>query len=214
MVELVPLMTDFFDSDHIDQNIPSQKTNFDIPSRKNLDFIVNSHGRKIIQFCQSTDFTILNGRAIGDIVGNLTFMKNNNGTSTIDYGLCNNAFYENIENFMIMPQTELSDHCKIVTFLKSKIAVPNQEADNYNWKKLKTRYKWDNRRKDQFCDNLAHSTVEIEDIKQRIDAGLIKSTGEKVQNIFTKAADHSLQCKKSPPDKNWKKTKKVKKVVR
>ena len=32
-----------------------------------------------------------------------------------------------------------------------------------------------------------------------------------MQNLFIKAADHSLQCKKSPPGKNWKKRKKSKK---
>ena len=54
---------------------------------------------------------------------------------------------------------------------------------------------------------LTNSTDELDDIKQRIDGGLIKSTREKIQNLFTKAANHTCQVK-TPPNKKCKKRKK------
>ena len=75
-----------------DENIPALRTHIDIPVRRNTDKGLNAHGRKIIQLCQSIDLIILNGRTKGDLLGNLTFMNASQGTSTIDYGLCNNNF--------------------------------------------------------------------------------------------------------------------------
>ena len=85
------------------------------------------------------DMIILNGRTIGDAIGNFTFMNDNGGTSTIDYSLCNVALYKCIDNFLVMPMTELSDHSKIVTILKNSIPIEAQTNDKYNWVSLKPR---------------------------------------------------------------------------
>ena len=97
----------YIDDTPLTQNIPTQKPDFDIPTRKNCDIIANSHGKKIIQLCQSMNLLIINGRTIGDAIGNLTFMNASRGTSTIDYCLCNSILYKCIENFLVMPLTIL-----------------------------------------------------------------------------------------------------------
>ena len=125
--------------------------------------------------------------------------------------VCNGKFYECVENFLVLPLTELSDHSKIVTIFKSSISVPTIIEDTYKWINLKSKFKWNNETKGEFYNTLANSTKEIEDIKQRIEGGLIKSTGEKIQDLFISAANNSCQVKTSPPDKNWKKRKKSKK---
>ena len=195
----------------LDQNVLTPKLDFDIPIRRNCDTLSNSHGKKIIQLCRSMDLIILNGRRPGDAIGNLTFMNSSKGTSTIDYSLCNDKFYECVENFLVLPLTELSDHSKIVTVLKSSISPPKTTKDTYKWTKLKPKFKWDNEKINKFCNTLQNSIDEIEDIKKRIEAGLIKSTGEKIQDIFNKAANYTFKVKKSPPEKNWKKRNKSKK---
>ena len=203
----------YIDSTPLDQNVPTPKLDFDIPIRRNCDPVANSHGKKILQLCHSLDLIILNGRRIGDAIGNFTFMNASRGTSTIDYSLCNGKFYECVENFLVLPLTELSDHSKIVIIFKSSISVPTIIEDTYKWINLKSKFKWNNETKGEFYNTLANSTKEIEDIKQRIEGGLIKSTGEKIQDLFISAANNSCQVKTSPPDKNWKKRKKIEKVV-
>ena len=123
----------YIDSTPLDENIPTPKLDFDIPIRRNCDTVINSHGKKFMQLCHSLDLIILNGRRIGDAIGNLTFMNANSGTSAIDYSLCNGKFYECVENFLVLPLTELSDHSKIVTIFKSSISIPKLSSDTYKW---------------------------------------------------------------------------------
>ena len=67
---------------------PSAKLRFvNVPTRKNCDTLVNSHGNKIIDFCRTYDFMILNGRTEGDPYRNYTRMNFNEGPSTVDYGM-------------------------------------------------------------------------------------------------------------------------------
>ena len=74
---------------------------------------------------------------------------------------------------------ELSDHSKIITFLKSY--PRKREEDKYNWKNLKPKYKWDDKSRGVFIKNLLANQNEIDEISQRIEAGLIERTGEKIQ---------------------------------
>ena len=53
--------------------------------------------------------------------------------------------------------------------------------------------------------------AEIEEISQRLEAGLINSTGVNIQNIFSAAAKKVFREKKSNISKDWKKRKKSKK---
>ena len=88
--------------------------------------------------------------------------------------------------------------------------------DDYNWKKRGTLYKWDKNRKRIFINALQECTEEIEDISQRIDAGLVHSAGEHIQQLLAKTAKATLEVKGksvSETSKNWKKKKKVKKMV-
>ena len=193
------------------QTIPTPKPDIDIPIRKSCDSVVNSHGNKIVQLCHTMDFVILNGRTVGDIIGNFTHHNNNNGLSTIDYGLCIPTFYGCVENFVVLPLTELSDHSKIITIFKSSILIPKLVEDTYKWNQLRPKFKWDNEKKEEFSKTLKNSVEEIEAIIQRIEGGLIKSTGEKIQKLFISAAKQTLQAKVPFPEKNWKKRKKSKK---
>ena len=79
----------------------------------------NCDGEKIIHICHTFDLKILNGRTKGDPIGNFTHLNSNKGESTIDYGICNELLYACIENFMVLPLYEISDHSKIVTVFKN-----------------------------------------------------------------------------------------------
>ena len=193
-------------------NFP-QKTKFcDVPPRKNCDKKEDSHGKKIITFCKTFDFMILNGRTKGDLCGNYTHLNFNNGPSTVDYGLCNEKSYAFIDNFLVLPMNELSDHSKIVTIFKDNPSInSNNESDHYNWKSRGVLYQWDKRSKSNFFNELKTNTKEIEEITQRIDAGLIHGTGEKIQQLFINTAKATLKTKTKKISKNWKKRNKSKK---
>ena len=132
------LLDDIFHEDGGEEPfIPNTNNNsYHFPNRRNCDISIDSHGRKIIQLCHMFDLKILNGRQSGDFIGNFTHLNYNGGVSTIDYGLCNNILYDSVENFFVLPQNELSDHSKIVTYFKNNIVVKENPLDTYPWKKI------------------------------------------------------------------------------
>ena len=197
------------ESAQLENLIPTPNTFINIPKRRNCDDVLNSHGKKIIDFCHTFDFKILNGRTTGDLIGNFTHLNVNNGASTIDYSLCNQHLYQCVDDFIVLPLMGMSDHSKISTIFKSNIKNIENIQDNYKWNPLRTKYKWDNQRKNIFSETLKSSLNEIEDITQRLDAGLINSTGEKIQDLYLKVANTTLDSKKIR--KNWKRRNKSKK---
>ena len=86
---------------------------------------------------------ILNGRMIGDILGNFTTFKNGH-TSVNDYGIVSEKFYSGIENFIVLPQTTVADNSEIVISIKN-ILVPNidSDGDREEWYPLEKRRTWD-----------------------------------------------------------------------
>ena len=131
-----------------------------IPERKNSDRNEpNEQGMKLIDLCKTLDLTILNGRPIGDPYGNITFYDENIGKSTIDYSICNRSFFKNIKNFMVLPQNELSDHCKIVTELEENMIQHDTPKDEYNWTNPEHNFKnnWNEELKHEFSNYLMQS---------------------------------------------------------
>ena len=125
----------------------------------------------------------MNGRTKGDAIGNFTHLNANSGTSTIDYALCNQYLYKSVENFFILPINEISDHSKLTTLLNcGRSTIINE--DKYKWNKLQTRFKWDKTNHKKFVKNLRERQTEIDEISQRIEAGLIESTGNKIQELY------------------------------
>ena len=108
---------------------------------------------------------------MGDAIGNFTHLNNNKGPSTIDYCLCNNELYDCIENFLVLPLSELSDHSKIVTVFKEVVSLPPESTDSYKWNSLNKRFKWNENVSNQFKAALKNSFAEINEICQRIEAG-------------------------------------------
>ena len=189
-------------------NFPQKTTFLNVPPRKNCDKKEDSHGKKIISFCKSVDFVILNGRSKGDPCGNYTHLNFNNGPSAVDYGICNENGYELIDNFLILPMNELSDHSKIVTIFKDILPMAEKkDTDKYKWKTRGILYEWDEKRKKDFLKEIKSKTKEIYEISQHINAGLIHSTGEKIQQIFLSTAKTILKVKNKNITNNCKRRK-------
>jgi hypothetical protein len=76
---------------------------------------VDVQGRIILDLCKALNLRILNGRTPGDRWGNLTRFptRANEKPSSLDYGICTINLLTSIQNFIVFPISELSDHCCI-----------------------------------------------------------------------------------------------------
>ena len=169
-----------------------------IPRRSNCDLILNSHGKKILELCHTFNLSVLNGRLSGDPRGLYTFHDPNLGASTVDYSICSQSFFKHIKNFMVLPQNELSDHSKIVTELNYEITATLPTRDKYDWIENNNNYKWVENKSEEFKNYLDQLHGDIDEIKQRLEAGLVDSSGKMLQDLFIKAADNILEKKKIP----------------
>ena len=178
----------FEESQDIELIIKPQPPYSSLPHRKNCDNVINQQGRSILELCQILDLRILNGRSLGDPIGNFTYFNANLGASTIDYSLCSQNLYENVKNFMVLPQNELSDHSKIVTELKCRSVSSNVPVDDYDWGILEKPFRWDDSLKLTFNRSLEDELVRIADIEQRLEAGLVDSAGKNLAELFNQTA--------------------------
>ena len=90
--------------------------------RCNSDKNVNSFGKKILQVCKENSLRILNGRIIGDLLGNYTCTRYN-GKSVVDYAILSKCLLSKITYFRVIPDEEitdtaLSDHSPILLNLE------------------------------------------------------------------------------------------------
>ena len=198
----------FVDGNFTENPITHSNSFPELSQRRNCDTHTNSHGRKIIQLCQTFDFKILNGLTSGDKIGNMTYFKNDLGASTIDYNLCNFNIFNFIYDFLVLPMTELSDHSKIITLFKKNISRPEVQSDGYKWKILQSKFEWDPNKINEFSTALSTQYAVIKEISQRIEAGIIDSAGELIQKLFIEAAKSCLGQKNHPPRKRKQKSKK------
>ena len=78
----------------------------------------NTYGRKFIDMCREVPLRILNGRFLGDFMGNFTCVQAQ-GMSVVDYGAASPDILQYVHNFSVHhPVPALSDHCPISVSLK------------------------------------------------------------------------------------------------
>ena len=118
--------------------------NYEVDSeinRTNQDIVINSHGKSLLELCISSRLRILNGRYIGDSLGNHTFMSVN-GYSTVDYALVSASLLSSVKYFKTESFTYLSDHVQIQMTLECSIRNTfNYKLNGKMWKDF-NRFKW------------------------------------------------------------------------
>ena len=89
---------DIYTADYLDC---THEIDYNLPIRNNQDKTINHQGRKLIEFCLTTDMIIVNGRfGMDGDVGHYTSQRYN-GKSTIDYILLSANFNPYISNFHV-----------------------------------------------------------------------------------------------------------------
>ena len=101
----------------LDNLLPDNyNTDYNI-NRYSVDKILNGQGKSLLDLCIGSQVRILNGRFIGDAIGNFTCYKTN-GASTVDYALTDVDLISNIIFFQVLYPTYLSDHAQIAVHIK------------------------------------------------------------------------------------------------
>ena len=160
---------------------------------------------------------ILNGRTNGDYFGRITHYNKNQGSSTVNIAMVSCNIYKYINSFMVLPQLDISDHCKILIKLTNTVKTKKDQDENkkdYKWLELPKTFQWSKDNQETFKKILnedAHIENIITEAEQRLEAGLIESTGEKIQDIFIKTAELSLPKRKTGNHKKANKRGKKKK---
>ena len=205
-------LLDYIEVDNHDSTLFTRDT--PMQKRNNCDIETNAQGKKLIDFCKSFDLQILNGRHQGDPWGNFTHYNKNKGASAVDMAIVSDNLAKEIKNFHVLPQLEISDHCKIVIQVDNMKRATQKISNTYDWKELPNSFNWDSNSTKEFkkaFDSEEVKTV-IYDCKQVLEAGLIESTAKKIQEIFITAAKKALkQNKKKQTNETKYKTKKRKK---
>ena len=118
------------EDEHSPINIPPSYEKDTFMSRVNSDsHQIDQQGRKILDFCKTSHFRILNGRTRGDSEGKFTRFprKYSENPSVIDYALCNTYLLPEIHSFMVLPYTGLSDHCCISVNLNINVHLTTKD---------------------------------------------------------------------------------------
>ena len=211
-------LNDFIQNDGVNDNftdcpVPEDYTP-DLPLERNqLDQKNNLHGNLLVNICKSSQMRIVNGRFLGDSLGYFTFY-NSNGKSTVDYMLTSQNLFYTINNFMVKPPTDLSDHClialNIFNFKNSK------EIDKEELWSLPGTFKWADQSKDIYIDALLEekSVEHILSLNKLIDDNnfndidfLVTKTNEIYLEAAKKSVSFKANFKKSKMQRHTKKAK-------
>ena len=110
------------DEEDLDDDIGSR-------GRTNQDKKSNAQGNDLRDLCISTDLCILNGRTIGDMKGQYTYVGHM-GCSTVDYALGSKNFRNNLlKSFTVEHLNIFSDHRPITTCLGTNLHNTGEQTD-------------------------------------------------------------------------------------
>ena len=194
---------DIFDDD-------LSKSAFEPVQRNSFDNVLNSHGKRLLDICKNLDLRIVNGRINGDTLGRPTF-HGRNGTSVIDYIICDQGTFLKISGFVVKQPSYLSDHSAIVAWLNLSSNLPASETQTLTSTnrllRLPRQFCWDNDSYLKFRNTLRTEPIQIliRDYLNRNSEDVNVSLDDAV-NILTATSKNCLKIKIKRSRKRIKKT--------
>ena len=159
---------DYIVNDRLIQDIDGEEYEPDKPIQRVLkDRVVDSHGRKLIELCKSSNIRIVNGRLYEDKgIGGFTFC-NSLGSSVIDNVLTNNNNFDCISCFKVERLNEWSDHAPVTFDLNicKRTQCHNEVEQNQSF----CVYKWNNENRELFRRVIIGNLPEFNNIVNSID---------------------------------------------
>ena len=141
-------------------------SSFQTVQRNSFDNVLNNNGKKLLEICKNLDLRIVNGRAKGDSLGRPTF-HGKNGTSVIDYIICDQSTFINVDNFVVKQPSYLSDHSAIVAWLNINTSLSANEIQTTNINSFNTlvslprQFCWENDSYLKFRNTLQTEPIQI-----------------------------------------------------
>ena len=180
-----------------------------VRERVNQDKTINKFGEELRELCISTNLKILNGRTLGDLTGQFTYIGKN-GCSTVDYILVSEDIMTGdddiITYFKVANLNHLSDHRLISVKLGKNIIAANNNNNIKETIKLSTLQKYNKPCREHFTKTLDSPMIK-QKIKQSInkistETGIdsIDKTVDVIENIMNEAAGNLKQYKPSIND--------------
>ncbi len=186
-----------------ENRIPGRELTLD--SRENCDKKTNPMGIKLLDLCKTHDLQILNGRTTGDRGGSFTFHDTMQGASSIDVSVASDTLSTRISSFVVLPQTDISQHCQIVTRIKNlKANIEQVKKTEYPWTPAPKPYKWTENSANQLSTALSSNLVTdaIIECNLNMEHGLVDQAAKKLEEVYTIAADASLDRKTKKSNKS------------
>ena len=175
------------------------KSAFEPVQRNSFDNALNSHGKQLLDICKNLDLRIVNGRVNGDTLGRPTF-HGRNGTSVIDYIICDQSTFLNITGFVVKQPSYLSDHRAIVAWLNLSTKLPTSETQTLNSTsrllRLPRQFCWENDSYLKFRNTLRTEPIQIL-IREYLDRNSedVNVSLDDAVNIFTATSKNCLKIK-------------------
>ena len=164
--------------------------------RNNNDNKINSYGNKLLTICRVLNLRILNGRTLGDSGGAFTCFQHN-GSSTVDYGIVSESFFNHMTTFQVSPPTHVSDHSYISCSLKTFHSILSPSIGEVGRKTL-LKFKWDDYSQTNFKSalQLPHIRNKLEELANENFPSSETGTNqlcEKLTSVITEVARISLK---------------------
>ena len=188
---------------------------FQPAQRNSFDNLLNSHGKKLLEICKNLDLRIVNGRVNGDTLGRPTF-HGKNGTSVIDYIICDQCTFLNVANFVVKQPSCLPDHSAIVAWLNLNTSLPASETQTSTFTNrlisLPRQFCWENDSYLKFRNALRTEPIQIlirefmerntEDVNVSLDdaVNILTATSKICLKIKTKRSRKRIRITSS---KKW-----------
>ena len=108
-------------------------------NRSNIDPTINSHGRKLVEFCKSTGLQIQNGRLSSS---RFTCFRPR-GKSAVDYVITSSVLTQYISSFCILDNNVNSDHSPLIFDLPTRDLMATADSTAKSCHPLPVVYRWD-----------------------------------------------------------------------
>ena len=172
-----------------------------LPTRNNKDHKVSGYSEELIDLCIGSSLAILNGRTLGDLLGNITCIKWN-GVSAPDYFLSSYGILNDITYMKVNEYTPYSDHCPLELKLSLKHPI-SRDHFSFKFDSAPKRFKWNHDSSKLFNDKLNEdqTTQTILDALQlNVDnADDLLQLNSYVEKIFYNTAANTLTQTGKPP---------------
>ena len=134
--------------------------------------ILNSNGRKLLEFCKAHSLRLCNGRYGDDKgVGKFTYVGHN-GRSVIDYVIMSQTLIQNITQFYVGEPNILSDHCSIHFSLKMFQQNDSAEHQINPKEYINKKYVWDSEKSDSYTYNLNANETSFVNLQHQLSEAI------------------------------------------